>query len=378
MPLSACSSGCVIRNEHLPVCLCSDTSHQHWVHADGEPGCPTCDGCLPRPPADGSAVCVSCDTTARRVLNHVADTWVDLAEKPAAGSIVSGGGAAGDPEACPDCDTGQPCDRSHRDTPTVLDEDRIWARWSIRAHLVAWCEILRDTRHITLPNEADIAATTRFLAAHESAMAAQERLAADLCGLPRANGTPPDRAGVAVHKAAEYSRHRAAARARGDRETGRDIIHALAEHITRHLDPLLADPDTARPLLDDLRECEQLGRRYANHTRNTTTRITCPACTERVTPDRSVPGLLRCPACGTLGDATAWEAPAADLMAEPDVVEYVRVQHRIRITGQQLRQWATRGSVTRHHQPDGAVRYNPIEVALRALGAGAKRAPKAS
>ena len=382
---------CAIHGQHLSTCgddgACDCCCHRGGAFVGrcdmqgehGGDGCgphqPTedCRGCLPWQAIPGLHVCAGCETRIAAILDGLATLWVDLAEHAASGSIVSGGGGGTEAEACPDCDNGHPCDRMHRPTPSPLSEGPIVARSTIRAHLVTWCVILRDKHHITLPDETHIVAQTRRLAMWESSMAAQERLASDLCRLPSADGSPPDMDGYRQHRDAYHARLRAAEQHRTDRETGRDVLAHLAGHIHRHMECLLADPDDAPVLIGDLREALTLGRKYANRTPGRNLRVPCPSCGARVHLAPDDQAQVTCPACGMVADQQAWGARPAVPMAEDEIVEYLASHHRMRVTGVLIRQWATRGKIGRLKQ-GGTVMYNPVEVAAYALQRRAEQA----
>lgn len=362
--MTACASGCLSRDRHLDECPDPDT----------------CGGCLPRQADDGYAVCNGCVHRITTALEELPQLWVDLAERVNTGGPTRYGSSNGDPEACPDCDTGRECTRAHRDTPAPLGAAQVTARSTIRAHLVTWCQVLADKRHITLPDETRIAATTRDLAHYESVQAAAHRLGADIYAQPGWDAglrveRPPDPLASARHRRDAHQHAVAAARARQDRETGLDIVRALAGHVQRHLDGLLTDTTDAPVIVDDLTTALRDARRYANRSRRSAITIPCPECGARnAAPDVDVMGDITCSECGLVADATYWGRLDDNDMTEAQIVEHLATEYRIKVDGATIRQWATRGYIRRCPPgEDGLVRYRRREVVTRALRSQARR-----
>jgi hypothetical protein len=319
--MSGCATGCTIRDQHIPDCATDE-----------------CGGCVPRLAATGLEVCASCESKATIACDELPQLWADLAERPRTAGVSTYGGSSGDPEACPDCDAGLPCPRSHRDTPSPLAQEAIEARSTIRAHLVTWCHVLEQTHRITLPSEARIAATTRQLAKDASTWAAAHRRGAALTY--RANP-----AKARQHVAEAHRQDALAAAARHDRETGLDITRALAEHVRRHLGTLLADEHAAPVVVDDLTSALREARRRANRSRSRTIRIACPCGARPVVPSDVTPGddpWITCESCGDAGVLSWWldSAPAAAPMTLSALRGWLLTAHGRDIPIETLRTWS--------------------------------------
>lgn len=131
-----CASNCTLPRRHLDDCR--DTA--------------ACRGCLPARAADGSRVCPGCERRVRESLRILADVYADLADtRRGAGPGRMGSSGPLQPEACPRCDRGEPCDVRHREAAPPLSEARLRARSGMRVDLVAWCTLLEEDFGLTLP-----------------------------------------------------------------------------------------------------------------------------------------------------------------------------------------------------------------------------------
>ena len=151
-----CVTGCTLPGQHSTDCPGDD-----------------CRGCLPAAAAHGSLACPVCADRAAALLPELADLWADLAVparlRPTHHPRPRGGG---NPEACPDCDTGAPCTRRHSEGPAPISPARVAARDRIRRTLDRWCVEVALRYHVHRPAPAQVAATTRVLAHHGSIQAA--------------------------------------------------------------------------------------------------------------------------------------------------------------------------------------------------------------
>jgi hypothetical protein len=344
-----CASFCTQRDRHLSDCPCADPNHEHDAALDGlctcgielddaDPYCvqhralcPNCTGCLPRLAAPGLQVCPGCERAAGEALAELPDLWVDLAERPRLAGVSKAPTTEGD-------------------TPDPMGDARRDARSAIKAALVFWCVILEETHSITVPDETRIAQTTRSIAAWHS----------DMSRRSRENG-----------QAEEAHRHAvAAAAARDDRETGRDILRAICEHITRHLDTLLAGDD-AEQLVSQVKGARHGARGLAFASRGAAVRVRC-ACGKHIPLDASSSlAVTTCRTCHASGDRDWWVThnapPAPAPKTLPDLFDWLTAQN-LHLTLRQVRGWADAGHLAAVNAEDvkrGVARtYDPI-VSLR-------------
>jgi hypothetical protein len=333
----ACATGCTQRDRHLSDCPCVDPQHEHGEYlADQELGwavCPNCSGCLPKPAAVRLAVCPNCERTARDGLAELPDLWVDLAERPRLAGVSK----------APD---------SEGDTPDPMSDARRDARSAIKAALVFWCVILDEDHDITVPDEARIAATTRSIAAWHS----------DSARRCRENG-----------QAEEAHRHAtAAAAARDDRETGRDILRAICEHITRHIDTLLACDDAAL-FVTQVSDARHGARGLVFTSRGAAVRVRC-GCGEHIALDASSSvAVTTCRTCAASGDRDWWVThaapPALEPMPLPELHAWLTGQG-LHLTLRQVRRWADAGhlaAVNAEEVKRGVARTYDAIVSLRVV-----------
>lgn len=292
-------------------------------------GCPLddgCDGCLPALAADGIRTCAWHESRVREALRAFPALWVDLGERPR----LNGVSRAPDSTEAPSL---------------ALTDDPLWARSAIRGHLVTWCKILEANYGITLPDETTIANATRKRAAHHSNLAAQARAAAYLLNAPTAGTLHPDPA-AAEHMRKEHAHHtQVAAAARENRETGQDVIAALADHVRTQLNRLLAHPEHAELITTDLTSALREGRRWANRSRVSGTRLPCPDCGELSYIEVDENKDITCRHCNAKGDATYWgkhAPPIPESLNLADLKDWLRKQG-LHATERQLRGWADRG-----------------------------------
>jgi hypothetical protein len=370
-----CVRSCVRHSEHLAGCPCADPQHEHGTYvvpADRIPGYGPdwpadveglkvacgCNGCLPKLAAPGLAVCPGCEHAARAALTELPDLWVDLAERPRLAGV-----------------TAAPDGTDH--APEAIGSDHRQERSAIKAMLVDWCLTLADDGTAHLPDEHAIARTTRDIAAWESDLARQCRDAANLLRMPTIGPLVRDPEGAAA-LAREETRHaHAAAAARDDRETGRDILRAICEHISRHLGTLLAG-EHADQLVADLKNAHHSARGKANKARGSNLRILC-SCGERVPVDDTE--IMRCRGCGESGVLSWWVAREAPTDSPPlrlsALPEYLLGKGVI-ATARQVRDWADDGDIT-PTEGGGAGRrrlYDPAAVLIVARRKEATRGPR--
>jgi hypothetical protein len=234
---------------------------------------------------------------------------------------------------------------SEGDTPDPMSDARRDARSAIKATLVFWCVILDEDHGITVPDEARIARTTRSIAAWHS----------DSARRSRENG-----------QAEEAHRHATAAEAaRDDRETGRDILRSICEHITRHLDTILKGVD-AELFVSQVKDARHAARSKAYPARPERLTVPCPSCGTRNRASLDPAGDIRCRHCGDKGDARWWGATAEH---EPMNLKALRVYlgtEGLYPTERQLRSWADKGKLetTRPGRaPDGKMQdrlFDPL------------------
>lgn len=311
--------------EPLTVVLCVAW---HTVHGEHLPQCTdhSCTGCLPAKATRGLHVCTGHELEVRRNVRDLPGLWADLGDTRRSAGGDHGGRGAGDPEACPRCDNGQPCDVPHRSGHEALSPARLDARHAIRSTLVTWCRLLHEQHLAPLP--AHPPNTVRWMAHHLAVNVGRiltretlaELLVADLLG-----AWIPD-----------------------DDEAGRTWRPGLAAH---------------RALLDVHRPAG--------------VRVRCPACESwvRLRDDDTI---TRC--TGTLADGspcTEWgtvehwrtlvAADAGRPMTAPDLVDWLWRTQRYRVSEDTIRQWASRGTrhgrLTKAAGEDGIERFDPVRAA---------------
>lgn len=362
----ACVSGCTQHRQHLTGCPCADPQHQHgfnpvdWeaenrlfdgdipVHeAPGCEECPRCDGCLPRLAASHLDVCDSCERATTTALNELPDLWVDLAERPRLAGVSKAPTTEGDPAS-------------------PANDDQIAERSVIKSILVTWCKVLEEDHSITVPHETVVAATSRTLAAWHSDQARHAREAANLLDMPTTGPLHRDADGaVAMRKQAAQAADNARA-VRDDRETGRDILRALCEHLHRHNTTLLTSPH-AKKYVSDLRDARHDARGKAYPTSPERLTVPCPQCGGRNKARLDTDGDITCRQCGARGDARWWGANAEhEPMTLTDLRAYLATEG-LYPTPRQLRSWADKGKLetTRPGRgPDGKMQdrtFDPLK-----------------
>ena len=296
-----------VRGEHLD--RCTDT---------------TCGGCLPAKASRGMFVCTRHELDVRELVRDLPALWADLGDTRRSAGAGPGGRGAGDPEACPRCDEGMPCDTPHRAGHEALSPARIAARHAIRSTLVAWCRLLDEDLGVTLPREPPN--TVRWMAHH-----------------------------VAVN-------------------VGRILASAvLAEALVAEMLGRYDADDTWVPGLAAHRRLLDTGRRPAG------VRARCPACESwvRLRDDDAV---IRCTGtlatgepCPEWGTIEHWRrlVVGQDLdrgMTAPELVEWLATHHRYRASEDVVRQWASRGTrfgrLTRVGEDDeGRTLFDPVRAA---------------
>lgn len=357
----ACGAGCTQPDRHLSDCPCADPQHEHGEYlADQELGwatCSDCTGCLPRLAAPGLQVCPGCENDARRALTELPDLWVDLAERPRLAGVSRAPTGEDEPAA-------------------PANDDQIAERSVIKSILVTWCKVLEEDHAIGVPDERAIAATTRHLAAWHSDQARQTRDAANLLDMPTAGPLYRDAHGASALRREAATRAAAAAAVRDDRETGRDLLRAICEHLARHSGTLLAGPHAAK-YTADLRDARHDARRRAYAGRPAGIRLPCPECGHRTRVTREQES-MSCPACGAFAAITAWSgdtaAPPASPALEEDITAWMLASHRMDVKGPRIRQWASRGKLESVVRDDGRVGYDALVVCDLAYRMQEKRA----
>ena len=144
-------------------------------------------------------------------------------------------------------------------------------------------------------------------------------------------------------------------------DTIRGMAHTIAVHAgwllnTHHADQLVHDIDWVT----------RNARRTAAPNPPHGVRIPCPGCGTRVRldPDTDIT-ICRCGQWGTLEWwrlNVAPELPDGHLDAS-DLVSWLLIHHQLAVAPATIRQWATRGHITRHKtiHPKPATRYDPVE-----------------
>jgi hypothetical protein len=247
---------------------------------------------------------------------------------------------------------------SEGDTPDPMSDARRQERSAIKAMLVSWCLTLEDDYSITVPDEPPSPhhPQHRRLALRPGR---QARDAANLLDMPTATVPRPE-----AHRYAARPPNPAEA-VRDDRETGRDILRAICEHITRHADRLLAG-EHAEQLVSDLKAAMKArGMAYATTPERLT--VPCPSCGTRNRASLDPAGDIRCRHCGDKGDARWWGANAEhEPMNLKGLRDYLGTEG-LYPTERQLRSWADKGKLetTRPGRgPDGKMQdrlFDPLK-----------------
>lgn len=340
-----CVRGCTVARRHLADCPCADPQHEHGtftVPAEQIPGYGPdwpadvegmevacgCPGCLPKLAAPRLAVCWTCRNRAERDLTELPGLWADLAERPRLSGVSKAPDSEGDSPADP------------------MTDKRRHARSAIKAMLVTWCITLAEDHSITVPDEAEIARTSRNIAAWYSDQAAQAQQAVRLLEMPTVGPLVRDPEGAQALRVHVKQHAAEAAKVRDDRETGRDILTALAAHIGRHLDTLLADLEHADQLCADLANAASEARRCAYPTRGPATRILC-TCGQRVTLNSEDPTTdIACRGCGEHGVLAWWIDTHKTIPDGPqtlvDLKDWLLTAHHLDVPLETLRTWTKR------------------------------------
>lgn len=160
-----------------------------------------------------------------------------------------------------------------------------------------------------------------------------------------------------------------------------DDVTWMARRVSAHLERLLAHPDHADQLVADLcgwteddgtrhEGVEREGRRLAFRGRGGRgITLQCPSCPERVRLDLQAEW-IEC-RCGEGGVPSWWKdqaAPPMEVMIGPDVIAYLKQQHRVTLAEVTLRQWVSRGKLTTKGRDDmGRTLYDAVDVAVVAI-----------
>ena len=305
----------------------------------------------------GLLVCGHHADTAREQLREIPELWAIIGAKPQAG----GRGGTGEPAS-------------------PLSVPALEARENIKRTLVIWCQTLAEPapsgRDATLPVEETVAAGTRaeILRHHRDATRCDTEATMALRWLrdparPRAD---PDLEGQRLYADALNAQleakaaRRRAQQPREDRETGRDIIEALREHVDRHLAWLLAQPEHASQLVHDVQVMHHIAT-TAIPSRGPNVRVVC-ACGTRVAIDTEPGTVTACPGCGWRGTSLDWRNRETPTTPGPltlrDLPDWLLANHRLEVTHKQLRNWHDRGVITPHNLVMSPARYDPETVAI--------------
>lgn len=293
---------------------------RHTIRGRHNPQCtdPECRGCHPATATPGIHACTHHELDTRAAIRDLPALWADLADTRRSPGLTDGGRGTGDPEACPRCDQGLPCDTPHRTGHEALSPARIAARAHIRRTLTAWCRTIHHDLAVDIPPAPP--ATIRWMSHY-----------------------------VAVN-------------------TGR--ILATRTHAGRLITDLLGTTD---PVGHGWQPGLTAYRALLDTRTPTGVRVQCPRCTAwvRLDGDRDIircPGILDtggpCPEWGTIEHWRRLVAGDADQpMTAPELVEWLDRHHRYRTSVDVIYQWSSRG--TRHgkltrvdttvpgeHQPD--------------------------
>ena len=157
-----------------------------------------------------------------------------------------------------------------------------------------------------------------------------------------------------------------------------DTIPAMAAHVRRHTPNLLRNHEHADQLCHDVRVWTTSARRYAYPARPVGRHIgDCPTMVEGVRcsgPLRAHPGVLMvvCPQCGTVDTAAGWairsDPRAAIPMTTAELVQWLTERVARPVTEDAIRQWASRGAITRLGKVGRMQTYDPLTVLIHAQG----------
>lgn len=308
-----------------------------------EPGCGRSDcECPPAGAAPGLLVCAHHADTTRDRLREIPEFWTIIGAKP------QGGRGAG---------SGEP--------PAPLSVVAMEARDHVRSLLIIWCQTLAkpapEGRRSPLPTETTIAGNTRGdVLRHQG-----DAQAADHGAQAEARKKHPDHVRrLKLHQQAAMHRARADL-ARDARETGRDIVEALREHIDRHLAWLL-NSRHADQLVHDVQAMHDIAI-GAIPSRGPTIRILCD-CGHRVPIDTESGAIITCPGCGEWGALAWWRRRSAPPLEGPmtlrQLPDWLFAVHGLIVTHKQLRNWHDRGHITQHNYVQRPACYDPEAVAV--------------
>lgn len=307
----------------------------------------------PGPTLTGLFVCGHHADTTRQLLREIPELWAIIGVKPTSGHAGGSG-----------------------ERPSPLSVPAMEARDHIRQMLIVWCRILEEDRGSPLPIEEKIAAGTRseILRHHREAARcdAEASIALRRWRDPLRPRTDPDLAGQQLVGAAQNAQQEAkAARRRAeqpreDRESGRDIIEALREHIDRHLSWLLAHPEHASQLVHDVTAMHHVAT-TAIPSRGPNVRVVC-TCGTRVAIDTAPGTVTACPGCGWRGTSLDWRNRETPTTPGPltlrDLPDWLLANHRLDVTHKQLRNWHDRRVITQHNYVMIPARYDAEAVAI--------------
>ena len=156
-----------------------------------------------------------------------------------------------------------------------------------------------------------------------------------------------------------------------------DTVRAMSHHVAVQAGRLLAS-EHADQLVSDIEGAVGEAWRLARPGRVVGVRVPCPSCARPVRLDPEA-DTIRCP-CGEWGDLTWWrgalqvsDPPGALTLRE--LVEWLAIAHRIRVTTKTVDSWARRGKLSaRGVDEQGRTLWDTIEataVALRQRERGA-------
>lgn len=288
-----------------------------------------CTLCRTHPADLPTALCQACRRQVGRDLTALPDWYAALLERPrrGAGQRVAG--------------TTSPS--------TPVDAPALDVRAVIRTRLTAWTLHLAQRHGISAPTTA----LTASLVAHvDSARSAK------FAALDHAEADQLHAAVSAIQAMLTNSRQAATELTALDRVTSTDQVTALAEHLTEHVDTLLASTSAADFAGQVIDAVNRAVRTVAPDRPDTRPIGHCPDCGGTVLADTNIPpgwsdqDAVRmidawCTGCGDSGVLSWWRGriPAPEWLPPGRLRVHLDTAHDITVTQWQLWNWSSRGHI---------------------------------